>query len=133
LFERVVTRPDTTSSTTIIPTPPVTDTAQTQENPITNNDTENVAPPVTAPPPVTTPPENQVPDDSFCYIVVGAFKDATNIAKMEERVTSMGYTVEKISGGSLTRVAIRSSCDKEVLQQTLNDARAKLNPEAWLY
>jgi cell division septation protein DedD len=127
LSDLVVIRPDTTSKTIVLPTPPVIDTAQTQENPVTNTDTEKVTTPV------TEPQENQVPDESACYIVVGAFKDADNIAKMEERVTSMGYTVEKIAGGNLTRVAIKSSCDKAVLQQTLNDVRAKLNPEAWLY
>jgi len=133
MFGRVETRPDTTSATTIIPTPPPVIDTQAQEKPVTNPEDVTVSPPVTSSPPVSTPPETQAPDDSFCYVVVGAFKDATNIANMEERVTSMGYTVEKIVGGSLTRVAIKSSCDKEVLQQTLNDARAKLNPEAWLY
>jgi len=134
LSYRIVTRPDTTSTTTIIPTPPpVIDTLPTQEDPVTTPEDVTVAPPVTSTPPVTTPPATEAPDDSFCYVVVGAFKDAANVAKMEERVISMGYTVEKIAGGSLTRVAIKSSCDKDVLQQTLNDARAKLNPEAWLY
>jgi hypothetical protein len=127
LTDLVVMRPDTTKKEIILPTPPVVDTTPVQENPVTPADTGEVASPV------TTPQENQVPDESFCYVIVGAFKDAANIAKMEERVTSMGYEVERITGGALTRVAIKSSCDKQILQQTLNDARAKLNPEAWLY
>ena len=133
LSDLVVLRPDTTTHVIVQPTPPVIDTtaqvqeAPVQDTPVTKPDTEKVVPPV------TKPQENQTPDQSSCYVIVGAFKDASNVDKMVDRVISMGYEAEKITGGSLTRVAIKSSCDKQVLQQTLNDARAKLNPEAWLY
>jgi hypothetical protein len=145
LADLVIVRPDTTTVKAVTPTPPVTDTAQPEQEPVTNEDTQKTATPVEETPkqetpkqeipkPVIPPKEtSQQPDDSFCYVVVGAFKDASNISRMEERVISMGYEVEKIQGGALTRVAIKTSCDKQVLQQTLNDARAKLNPEAWIY
>jgi len=126
LTDLVVPRPDTTKAVMPLPTPPVVDTTPVQENPVTT-DIEKVAPPV------TQPQENQTPNKTSCYVIVGAFKDVANVDKMVDRVVSMGYEAEKITGGSLTRVAIKSSCDKQVLQQTLNDARAKLNPEAWLY
>lgn len=132
-----VVHPDTTSIVTN--TPPVTDSTPVENEPVTSSDTETTTAPVEEPkqetPKQETPPKEstQQPDASFCYVVVGAFKDASNISRMEERVVSMGYEAEKIQGGSLTRVAIKTSCDKQVLQQTLNDARAKLNPEAWLY
>ncbi len=130
LNELVTVRPDTTAVETITSSPPITDTTPIEQEPTTPQDTEKENIPVQEPPKNQTPQE---PDNSFCYVVVGAFKDASNISKMEERVINMGYEAEKIQGGSLTRVAIRTSCDKQVLQQTLNDARAKLNPEAWIY
>ncbi|HQW04049.1 MAG TPA: SPOR domain-containing protein, partial [Saprospiraceae bacterium] len=80
------------------------------------------------------PPDNtQQPNSSPCYVVVGAFTDPTNISKMVDRLTSLGYESELLKGGSLTRVAIRSSCDQEALQKLLNDARSSINPESWIY
>ena len=66
-----------------------------------------------------------------CFVVVGAFSDATNVAKMVERLKSMGYVTEEIKGGSLTRVAIKTSCDN--VQKVLTEARSSINPEAWIY
>jgi len=125
--DNIVLSPDTISKVIVTPNPPVRDTPAVEETPVIKKDTEKVTTPA------VTPRINKAPDDSFCYVIVGAFKDASNIAKMEERVSSMGYEIEKIAGGALTRVAIKTSCDRQVLQQTLNDARAKLNPEAWIY
>lgn len=145
LADLVIVRPDTSSINAVTPTPTLTDTAPAEQKPVTNQDTEKAITPVEETPKQETPKKetpkqeippkqtSQQPDDSFCYVVVGAFKDASNISRMEERIMSMGYEVEKIQGGALTRVAIKTSCDKQVLQQTLNDVRAKLNPEAWIY
>src|SRR4029079_4724968 len=92
LADLVIVRPDTTSIKTVTPTPPVPDTAQPEQEPITNQDTEKNATPVEETPkqeipkqeipkPVIPPKEtSQQPDDSFCYVVVGAFKDASNIS-----------------------------------------------------
>jgi hypothetical protein len=79
--------------------------------------------------------ETETPDDGTtpCYVVVGAFTDPVNIAKMIERLTELGYTSEEIKGRTLTRVAIRSSCDQDSLQKLLNEARSTINPEAWIY
>ena len=68
-----------------------------------------------------------------CFVVVGAFSDAANVSKMVSRLESMGYVAEQIKGGSLTRVAIKTSCDEPNLQKVLNDARSSINPEAWIY
>jgi SPOR domain len=68
-----------------------------------------------------------------CFIVVGAFTDPSNVAKMEERLKSIGYTSEAIKGKTLTRVAIRTSCDPANMQKILNEARSSINPEAWIY
>ncbi len=70
---------------------------------------------------------------SYCYIVVGAFSNPDNVARMVERINSMGYTSEQIKGGALTRVAIRTACDKANLQKILDEARSTVNPEAWIY
>lgn len=68
-----------------------------------------------------------------CFIVVGAFRDPSNVTKMEDRLKSMGYTFEQIKGKTLTRVAIRTSCDPANMERILNEARSSINPEAWIY
>lgn len=79
------------------------------------------------------PEPELVPVEEPCFVVVGAFSNPDNVVRMEQRLADMGYTSEKITGGSLTRVAIRTTCDQATLQKTLNDARATINPDAWLY
>ena len=131
---KTMAKPDSTTQVEPTPVPPVAMDTSTQETPEVTKDTEPVAEPV--PNPVPEAPKHEAttsPDKSFCYIIVGAFKDADNVSNMEDRLISLGYEVEKISGGTLTRVAIKSSCDKTILQQTLQDARSKVNPEAWIY
>ena len=93
------------------------------------------APPVKEVPKVITPPveEKPVDDGTFCYVVVGAFADPANVVRMEERLSSMGYTSEQLKGRTITRVAIRTSCDKDTLQRVLSEARASINPESWIY
>lgn len=76
--------------------------------------------------------ENQV-NENACYVVVGAFSDPENINRMVDRLTSLGYETHKISGRTLTRVAITTSCETSKLQKVLNDARSTINPEAWIY
>ena len=51
---------------------------------------------------------------------------------MVARLESMGYVPEEIKGGSLTRVAIKTSCEQGNLQKVLNEARSSINPEAWI-
>lgn len=68
-----------------------------------------------------------------CFVVVGAFSDPANVTKMVDRLKSMGYVPEEIKGGSLTRVAIKTSCDKTNLHKVLNEAKSSINPEAWIY
>ena len=68
-----------------------------------------------------------------CFVVVGAFSKEENVIRMEQRLIGLGYEVEKIEGGSLTRVAIRTGCGRENLQQTLHEARSNINPDAWVY
>lgn len=104
-----------------IPTP---DTTSINNVPVTTDTSISEVP----------PPENiQQPTSNPCYVVVGAFNDPTNISKMVDRLTSLGYESELLKGRSLTRVAIRSSCDPEVLQKLLNDSRSSINPESWIY
>ena len=86
--------------------------------------------------PKPVPPAKQeqpTTNGEYCYVVVGAFADPNNIVRMEERLTSMGYTSEQLKGRTITRVAIRTSCDKETLNKVLGEARASINPEAWIY
>ncbi|MEP6795692.1 MAG: SPOR domain-containing protein [Saprospiraceae bacterium] len=94
-------------------------------------------PPVTETPPVEKPdtiekPVVQEQTEPPCFIVVGAFTNQANVIKMMERLQSLGYKPEKIKGGKLTRVAISTSCDKDNLQKILSEARASINPEAWI-
>jgi cell division septation protein DedD len=94
-------------------------------------------PPVAETPPVEKPdtiekPAVQESTEPPCLIVVGAFTNQANVIKMMKRLQSLGYKAEKIIGGKLTRVAISTSCDKENLQKVLSEARASINPEAWI-
>jgi cell division septation protein DedD len=85
---------------------------------------------------VTKQPEKQDPTASTnepCFVVVGAFSNASNVERMVERIEAMGYTASQIKGGGLTRVAIQTSCDPSQLQTVLNTARSSINPEAWIY
>lgn len=68
-----------------------------------------------------------------CFVVVGAFAHADNVNRMVQRLEGLGYKSEQIKGGTLTRVAIRTSCDKAILQKTLSEARSGINPESWIY
>jgi len=68
-----------------------------------------------------------------CYVVVGAFSDTANVLRMEARLADMGYPAERLSGRTIIRVAIRSSCDPVSLQNILEDARTRIHPQAWIY
>lgn len=83
--------------------------------------------------PLPIPEATNKPDESYCYVVVGAFGSENNVTRMSDRLSSSGYTVQLIKGGALTKVAIRTSCIKDTLQQILNDARTTINPESWIY
>ena len=89
--------------------------------------------PEPTPEPVETPPVTSPDTGKPCFIVVGAFSEQGNVTRMIERVNALGYTSEQITGGALTKVAIRTDCDPTNLNTVLNDARAKINPEAWIY
>lgn len=117
---------DTLTSTPIteVPTPVDTSNTAAGEVPVTNEVDTNQQSPVGE-----TPSTNSSP----CYVVVGAFSDAANVTRMVDRLTGLGYTAEQIKGGSLIRVAIRSSCDQDSLQKLLNEARTSINPESWIY
>lgn len=116
--------PDSSATIRMDDTLTMTDTSNTGNVPVIADTTVNEIPPT----------ENiQQPTSSPCFVVVGAFTDPTNISKMVDRLTSLGYESELLKGGSLTRVAIRSSCDQEALQKLLNDARSSINPESWIY
>lgn len=101
------------------------DTLEVTEEEIPLQDTPVVEEPVEEPPPAE-PAGN-------CRIVVGAFSDPKNVERMESRLSDMGYQYESFKNGSLTKVAIRTGCDKAELQKTLTEARTSINPEAWVY
>ena len=79
------------------------------------------------------PPDVIKDTEPPCFVIVGAFTNPGNVSRMVERLESLGYTSEQIKGGTLTRVAIRTSCDKAELQKILSEARAEINPESWIY
>lgn len=117
---------DTLTSTPIteVPTPVDTSYSSAGEVPATNEVDTNQQTPAG---------ETPSTSDSPCYVVVGAFSDAANVTRMVDRLTGLGYVPEQIKGGSLIRVAIRSSCDQDSLQKLLNEARTSINPESWIY
>ena len=118
--------PDTLAVSNEFDIPVHTDTMKS------NPPDEKIVPPVIAKDTVEKIIE-QEPTEPPCFIVVGAFSNQQNITKMVERLQGMGYKAEQIKGGSLTRVAISTSCEKENLQKVLGEARSAINPEAWIY
>jgi hypothetical protein len=82
--------------------------------------------------PVTSPVPTPEPENA-CYVVVGAFADTLNVRRMESRLAEMGYAFERLPGRTIIRVAIRSSCDPVALQNVLDDARARISDQAWIY
>ena len=68
-----------------------------------------------------------------CYIVVGAFGDPANVTKMTARLQALNYTVEELQGRRLTKVAVRTSCERGNLKKVLSELRSSVNPEAWIY
>jgi hypothetical protein len=84
--------------------------------------------------PVTSPANSPTAEpEKGCYVVVGAFADTLNVERMESRLSEMGYAFERLPGRSIIRVAIRSSCDPVALQNVLDDARARISDQAWIY
>ncbi len=118
--------PDTLVITNEFDIPVIMDTLKTQDDsvPLTNLAEE----PDTLKQPVVNE-ETETP----CFVVVGAFTDPNNVTRMVQRLEGLGYKSAQIKGGSLTRVAISTSCDKEILQKILNEARSGINPESWIY
>ncbi|HZV71967.1 MAG TPA: SPOR domain-containing protein [Saprospiraceae bacterium] len=118
--------PDTLAVTNEFDIPVQMDTQSAQ------NSTVTVTPPIEKPDTIEKPAV-QENTESPCFIIVGAFTKVENINNMIERLQGLGYKSEQIKGGTLTRVAISTSCDKENLQKVLGEARASINPEAWIY
>ena len=92
-------------------------------------DTPQITDPIVEPEPEPEPEVIANP----CYVVVGAFSNESNVVKMEKRLAELGYQSKQITGSSLTRVAIITSCDQSTLQKTLNEARSTINPDSWIY
>lgn len=119
--------PDTMGITRVEPAPLP---AGTSSDSTSGSDTPEVKVPSPVTPADTSSPPSQ---DESCYIIVGAFTDPANVTRMMDRLTALGFTAEQIKGSSLTKVAIRTSCEPQSLQKVLNDARSSINPEAWIY
>jgi len=66
-----------------------------------------------------------------CALVLGAFSNAANIARMKSQLESEGYRVYEERGGSLTRVGILVPCEDS--NTGLREARDKYNPDAWVF
>jgi hypothetical protein len=118
-------QPDTLIITNEFDIPFVMDTVDNEEDSVPK--TTTIPQPDTIQPPVTQEEQNP------CFVVVGAFTNADNIARMEQRLADLGYKSKQIKGGALTRVAISTSCDKANLEDVLNKARSTINSEAWIY
>ncbi|MBK9984394.1 MAG: SPOR domain-containing protein [Saprospiraceae bacterium] len=124
--ERTQLHPDTLSITNEFDIPVEMDTV------IAHTPPEAEKPPVEKPDTIEKPVVQESTEPP-CFIVVGAFTNQENVSKMMDRLRGLGYKSEKIAGGTLTRVAISTSCEKDNLQKVLSEARASINPEAWIY
>lgn len=120
------TSTDTLTITNEFDIPVVMDTSQVQED-------TAIKPPPPEEPVAIEPPVVKEETETPCFVVVGAFSNPDNVTRMVQRLESLGYKSAQIKGGSLTRVAISTSCDKNNLEKILNEARSAINPEAWIY
>jgi len=119
--------PDTLIITDEFDIPVIMDTSKT------NNESIPSTNPVVTPDTISKPPEVKEETETPCYVVVGAFTNPDNVTRMMQRLEGLGYKSAEIKGGALTRVVISTSCDKGILEKTLNEARSSINPEAWIY
>ena len=71
--------------------------------------------------------------DNECVIIVGSFRRATNVARMEERLAGLGYEVYLEPGPrGLTRVGARLECLDEEVLDTLGFFRKSFVSDAWV-
>ena len=110
--------------------------AETPEKPI-------VANPIIEEVPVRVEPEVSTLDaagqewpglgDSKCYVIVGAFGVSSNVDRMIDRLEGMGYGVATMPNRGLTQVGVTSTCDSLQIDKVLEDMRANVEAQAWIY
>lgn len=70
-------------------------------------------------------------DGEQCVIIVGSFKKAKNVLKMQTKVENLGYDVFTEYYGDFTRVGLKFSCKEDQLDLYIQEARQKLDGAAW--
>ena len=66
-----------------------------------------------------------------CAIIVGSFKEAGNVKKMEKRIEQAGFEAYTQKGNRLTKVGIISGCDE--VTSVLEFAKSNFHPDAWVH
>jgi len=74
--------------------------------------------------------ELAVQADHTCVIIVGAFADDRNVARMVDRLADSAYESVVIEGSRLKKVGLRVECDGGA--STLQWARQNIDQQSWL-
>jgi hypothetical protein len=71
-------------------------------------------------------------DESSCIIIVGAFSEKVNVAKMIDRIQGFSYQSVVIEGPRLTKVGLKIDCQNDPTSE-LSWAKKEFDPSAWVY
>jgi cell division septation protein DedD len=66
-----------------------------------------------------------------CAVIVGSFKEKSNVQKMEQRIEKAGFEAYTQKGSKLTKVGIVTGCDE--VSSVLEFAKSNFHPEAWVH
>jgi hypothetical protein len=67
-----------------------------------------------------------------CVVVVGAFRQASNVDKMMKRLSEDGYSPWKSNHNGLVRVGAKTNCDPVNLNSLLNSCKSKYDSGSWV-
>lgn len=70
--------------------------------------------------------------DYECVIIVGAFKNHNNAAKLKSFIQKKGYQTYEANNGNLKRVGIKFDCSKTDAEKFKEEIRSNINKDAWL-
>jgi hypothetical protein len=70
---------------------------------------------------------------SDCYVVVGAFGVQSNVDRMIERLSKMGYSSARMTRNNLTQIGVPAACESAEVAQILADLQQNVEAAAWIY
>lgn len=75
--------------------------------------------------------ETSKPQTGKCAIIVGSFKEISNVRKMEQQIEKAGFEAFSQKGNRLTKVGIVTGCEE--VATVLKFAQSNFHPDAWVH